>query len=57
MDKDSENSAELAKLRGEKKWTVKKIAGHMGVSYNSAHMRLRRLARTRQYSKRSYRLP
>ncbi len=44
-DKDSEISAELARLRWEKKWTVKKIADHMGLSYNSAHMRLKRLAK------------
>ncbi len=46
-DKDSEISAELARLRWEKKWTVKRIAEHMGVSYDSANMRLRRLARHR----------
>lgn len=44
-DKDNEISAELARLRWEKKWTVKKIAGHMGLSYDSANMRLRRLAK------------
>lgn len=44
-DKYSEISAELARLRWEKKWTVKKIAVHMGLSYDSVNMRLRRLAR------------
>ncbi len=44
-DKDDEISAELAKLRWEKKWIVKKIAEHLDLSYDSVNMRLRRLAR------------
>jgi hypothetical protein len=34
---------ELAKLRWERKWTEARIAEHLGVSYNSVHMRLRGL--------------
>ncbi|OQW46988.1 MAG: hypothetical protein A4S09_16215 [Proteobacteria bacterium SG_bin7] len=46
-EKNSEITAELARLRWEKKWTVKEIAAHLGLSYDAAKKRLQRLNNVR----------
>ncbi|OQW53304.1 MAG: hypothetical protein A4S09_07890 [Proteobacteria bacterium SG_bin7] len=46
-EENSKISAELARLRWEKRWAVKKIADHMGLSYDSAKKRLQRLNKAR----------
>ena len=52
--RDNRISAELAKLRWERKWTLQRIADHMGMSYASVHMRLGRIGKSARTRRKRY---